>query len=413
MTMSFDEAVAAVTAPGQMFSVAEAEVLGRPTKIYENALPSLRTLFDLARAREGTFLVYEDERLDFATVMAQVDAIANLLVEHYGVKKGDRVAIGMRNYPEWITSFAAITSDRGHRRVAERVVDGRGDPLRARGLGHHRADRRPGAGRAGRGCVRHPGHPHHRGALDWQPARRAPTGWRTSWCPGPPCLQVDIDPDDDATILYTSGTTGNPKGAVSTHRAVVHALLAFGCRAAVNGLTNPPTGDPHPFPTSFILVVPLFHVTGCVAVMLSSWLAGAKLVLMYKWSPERALELIERERITNFVGVPTMSWDLLESPDFARRDTSSLLAVGGGGAPAPPELVRRVESNFSKGRPQIGYGMTETNAYGPGNTGDDYVRKPNSSGRFVPPMDVEDRRRPTAPRCPPARSARSASPGPC
>ncbi len=110
---------------------------------------------------------------------------------------------------------------------------------------------------------------------------------------------------------------------------------------------------------------------------------------MYKWSPERALELIERERITNFVGVPTMSWDLLESPDFARRDTSSLLAVGGGGAPAPPELVRRVESNFTKGRPQIGYGMTETNAYGPGNTGDDYVRKPNSSGRFVPPMDVK------------------------
>src|SRR6185295_17892732 len=96
-----------------------------------------------------------------------------------------------------------------------------------------------------------------------------------------------------------------------------------------------------------------------------------------------------RERITNFVGVPTMSWDLLESPDFGRRDTSSLLAVGGGGAPAPPELVRRVESNFSKGRPQIGYGMTETNAYGPGNTGDDYVRKPNSSGRFVPPMDVK------------------------
>ena len=129
------------------------------------------------------------------------------------------------------------------------------------------------------------------------------------------------------------------------------ALLAFGCRAAVNGLTNPPTGEPHPYPTSFILVVPLFHVTGCVAVMLSSWLAGAKLVLMYKWSPERALELIERERITNFVGVPTMSWDLLESPDFADRDTSSLLAVGGGGAPAPPELVRRVESNFSKGRP--------------------------------------------------------------
>jgi long-chain acyl-CoA synthetase len=207
--------------------------------------------------------------------------------------------------------------------------------------------------------------------------------------PGAAMPEVSIDPDDDATILYTSGTTGHPKGAVSTHRAVVHGLFAFACRAAVNGLCTEPTAEPHPYPTSFILIVPLFHVTGCVAVMLSSWLGGAKLVLMYKWGPERALELIERERITNFVGVPTMSWDLLESPDFATRDTSSLLAVGGGGAPAPPELVKRVESSFSRGRPQIGYGMTETNAYGPGNAGDDYVRKPKSTGRWVPPMDIK------------------------
>ncbi|MGZ4759372.1 MAG: class I adenylate-forming enzyme family protein [Acidimicrobiales bacterium] len=387
MTMSFDEAVAAVTAPGQMFSVVETEVLGRPTKVYENALPSLRSLFDMARTRDGVFLVYEDERLEFAEVMAQVDAIASMLVEHYGVKKGDRVAIGMRNYPEWITSFAAITSigaivvSLNAWWTTEEMHYG----LEDSGTTVLIADQE----RAERA----------EGAFDTLGIRTVvvrstgilPPGaerLEDVLVPGAPMPAVDIDPDDDATILYTSGTTGNPKGAVSTHRAVVHGLLAFGCRAAVNGLTTPPS-EPHPFPTSFILVVPLFHVTGCVAVMLSSWLAGAKLVLMYKWSPERALELIERERITNFVGVPTMSWDLLESPDFDRRDTSSLLAVGGGGAPAPPELVRRVESSFSRGRPQIGYGMTETNAYGPGNTGDDYVRKPNSSGRFVPPMDVK------------------------
>jgi long-chain acyl-CoA synthetase len=377
MTMTFDEAVDAVTAPGQMFSLVDAEVLGRPMKVYENALPSLRSLFDLARARQGTFLVYEDERLDFAEVMAQVDAIAHLLVERYGVKKGDRVAIGMRNYPEWITSFAAITSI-GAIVVSLNAwwtVDEMHYGLEDSGTTVLIADQE----RAERA----------EGAFDTLGVRTVvvrstgilPPGadrLEDVLVPGAPMPAVDIDPDDDATILYTSGTTGNPKGAVSTHRAVVHGVLAFGCRAAVNGLTNPPTGEPHPYPTSFILVVPLFHVTGCVAVMLSSWLAGAKLVLMYKWGPERALELIERERITNFVGVPTMSWDLLESPDF-----------GGGGAPAPPELVRRVESNFSKGRPQIGYGMTETNAYGPGNTGDDYVRKPNSSGRFVPPMDVK------------------------
>ena len=316
MTMSFDEAVATVTAPGQMFSVVETEVLGRPTKVYENALPSLRSLFDLARTREGTFLVYEDERLDFAAVMGQVDAIASMLVEHYGVKKGDRVAIGMRNYPEWITAFAAITSI-GAIAVSLNAwwtVEEMHYGLEDSGSSVLIADQE----RAERA----------EGAFDTLGVRTVvvrstgmlPPGadrLEDVLVPGAPMPAVEIDPDDDATILYTSGTTGNPKGAVSTHRAVVHGVLAFGCRAAVNGLTNPPTGDPHPYPTSFILVVPLFHVTGCVAVMLSSWLAGAKLVLMYKWSPERALELIERERITNFVGVPTMSWDLLESPDFA------------------------------------------------------------------------------------------------
>ena len=127
---------------------------------------------------------------------------------------------------------------------------------------------------------------------------------------------VDIDPDDDATILYTSGTTGHPKGAVSTHRAVVQALMGFGCRSAADRLRNP-DATPSTDPLAFILVVPLFHVTGCVPVMLSCLSSGLKLVIMYKWDPDRALELIERERVTNFVGVPTQSWDLLASPQFA------------------------------------------------------------------------------------------------
>ena len=203
---------------------------------------------------------------------------------------------------------------------------------------------------------------------------------------------VDIDLDDDATMLYTSGTTGHPKGAVSTHRAVLSGLLAFGCRSAVSALMEPPpepdeTDGPKDR-TAYILVVPLFHATGLIPVMLGTTASGAKLVMMYRWDPERALELIERERVTAFVGVPTMSWDLLESPDFDKRDTSSLVSVGGGGAPAPAELVRRVDQGFKQGKPQIGYGMTETNAYGPGNSGADYLRKPTSSGRAVPVMDI-------------------------
>jgi long-chain acyl-CoA synthetase len=208
---------------------------------------------------------------------------------------------------------------------------------------------------------------------------------------------VDIQPDDDATILYTSGTTGFPKGAVSTHRAITQSLMAFACRSAIDNARKAAAAQSSDepvapsLPPAFILIVPLFHVTGCVPVMLSSFLAGLKLVIMYKWEPERALQLIEREQVTNFVGVPTQAWDLLECPNFSKYDTSSLVAVGGGGAPAPPELVKRVASSFRSGRPNIGYGMTETNAYGPGNNGADYMERPTSTGRTVPTVRIEVR----------------------
>jgi long-chain acyl-CoA synthetase len=116
-----------------------------------------------------------------------------------------------------------------------------------------------------------------------------------------------------------------------------------------------------------------------------------KLVIMYRWDADKALQLIESERVTTFVGVPTQSWDLLESPNFHKYDTSSLASIAGGGAPSPPTLVNRVEKEFASGRPAIGYGMTETNAYGPGNSGDDYISHPSSAGRAVPIMEIEVR----------------------
>ena len=133
-------------------------------------------------------------------------------------------------------------------------------------------------------------------------------------------------------------------------------------------------------------------------MFLSCAASGLQLVMMHKWEPVRALELIEREKVTNFVGVPTQSWDLLECPRFSEFDTSSLVSVGGGGAPAPPELVKRVASSFSRGRPTIGYGMTETNAYGPQNSGDDYLTHPTSTGRGTPilQLDVRDPELPVA-----------------
>ena len=386
--MTFEEAVAAVTGPGGSFEIVDGEVAGRSMPLFAAAPPSIRSLLDLARTRnDQEFLVFEDERWTFASLADAIDRVGAMLVDRYGVGPGDRVGIAMRNSPEWIALYLATVSV-GAVAVAYNAwwtteeldfafddseptvvfVDAERLPRVLPLLGA--APFRVVAVRADDDLPD--------GVDRWSEVLPAEAG----------LPDVAIDPDADAHILYTSGTTDHPKGAISTHRAVLSALLAFGARGAVTRLQSPPSTEASPNPSCYILCVPLFHVTGLVPVMLGSFTAGFKLVMMYKWDPARALELIEREKITVLVGVPTMSWDLLECPEFEQRDTSSLVSVGGGGAPAPPELVKRIEEHFRRGRPSIGYGMTETNAYGPQNTGDDYVARPTSTGRAVPIMEV-------------------------
>jgi long-chain acyl-CoA synthetase len=390
--LSYAEAVAAVTAAGERFETGTVDVDGIPTTVFVRGPRNLRDVFDTARTRgDTTFLVYEDERWSFDEVMARVDALGALLVDTYGVARGDRVAIGMRNYPEWVIAFAAITSV-GAVSVSLNAwwtADEMGWALEDCGAAVLIADRERverTSGAAERLGVKVLGVRLGDGDAALPDVDR----WEDVLPLGAPLPRVPIGPDDDATILYTSGTTGRPKGAVSTHRAVTQALLGYSCRAAVDRLRR---GDDDARRTApaFILIVPLFHVTGSIPVMLGCFASGLKLVIMYKWDPERALELIEREKVTNFVGVPTQSWDMLQSPRFADFDTSSLVAVGGGGAPAPPELVKRVATSFAKASPNIGYGMTETNAYGPQNGGDDYLTHPTSTGRATPILQVEVR----------------------
>lgn len=393
MAMTFDEAVAAVCGPGSPFEIADAEVMGMPTRIFPNLPAAVKSAFDIVRTRpaDDVYLVYEDERWTNSEVLASVDSIGAALVNEFGVKPGDRVAIYMRNYPEWVTSFGAIVSigaiavsvnawwtgpeiefglvDSGAKvlitdgerigRIGDRLVDLGVRAMVVRSTGDLPAN-----------------------------AVHAADVLQT----GASLPQVEIDPDADATILFTSGTTGTPKGAVSTNRAVMSGLFAFACRTTVEGLrwATKPEPTPPEFPPCFILTVPLFHVTGCVPVMLGSVVTGSKLVMLHKWDPLRALELIQRERVTNFIGVPTMSQDLISHPKFSEFDTSSLKSVGGGGAPMPPELVRKISTSFSgSATPQLGYGLTETNGYGPGNTGPDYLEKPASTGRVVPIMQVK------------------------
>jgi len=395
MTMSFQEACDAVCAPGTRFEIQEVDVFGVPTKVFAGTPPNMRYLYAAAAARTDDFIVFEDERWPMPRVMDLIGQIGRALVNDLGVTKGDRVAIAMRNYPEWIATFAAITAV-GAVAVPMNAwwqTDEMVFALDDCGAAIVVAD----ADRLNRLRAAEPGSVAARVVTVREGAEARDDDWldvvdiESLLEPGAELPDVDIDPDDDATILYTSGTTGHPKGAVSTHRAVTSSLMAFAARNAVTNLADPPSDADEPtekLQPALMLCVPLFHVTGLVPVMLGAFVNGSKLVMTYRWDPDRALELIERERVTNFVGVPTMSWDLLEAPTFAERDTSSLRSVGGGGAPMPAELVKRIDDNFAKGRPSLGYGMTETNAYGPGISGSDFMAHPTSTGRTVPVMDI-------------------------
>lgn len=376
------ESSSPANAAAQTFELVDVTIEGVTNRMFKNAPPTMRELFAPARGLHEPFLLYEDEQWDFDEVMKEADALGYVLVHRYGIGVGDRVGIAMRNLPEWIISFVAILSV-GAISVSlnawwtedelEYAINDAGLSLliadserisRAHGL----------CSRAGVAML---------GARldELLPLAPGVERWRDVVIPGAPMPLVQITPETDATILYTSGTTGFPKGAVSTHRAICQSVMAFSSRAA--HAPSRRTGEQRVANHSpcFILIVPLFHVTGCVRVMLTCFYERYRLVMMYNWNPERALQLIERHAVTNFVGVPTQAWDLIESPNFTQHDTSSLMMVGGGGAPAPPTLVARVEGAFPNGRPAIGYGMTETNAYGPANSGDDYVSHPTSTGR--------------------------------
>ena len=393
MSMTFLEANAAVTGPGQIFELIDAEVRGVKMKVFKNAPAHLGQVFAGSRGHgDKTFLVYEDEIITFAQAADRIDALASLLVNTYGVKKGDRVAVAMRNFPEWVMSFAAIISV-GAVNVSMNswwTEDEMDFALEDSGATVLICDQqRFDIGAAS--CVK-----KNVKVLVVRAEKPLPAGVdkREEVLPlGDKHPGADISPDDDATILYTSGTTGRPKGAVSTHRAIISSIMAFSARNTIFQMSGTKLKDVDgpEVPTSFILIVPLFHVTGCVPVMLSCFVAGLKLAIMYKWDPEKALEMIEREQITNFVGVPTQSWDLVNSPAFEKYDTSSLRAVGGGGAPSPTSLVGKVNDKVKNGNPQLGYGMTETNAFGPAITGSDYLSHPTSTGRASWPMFVEVR----------------------
>jgi long-chain acyl-CoA synthetase len=396
--LSWQDAVAQLTAPSQMFEMEEREIRGVLLRTWKAAPPTLRTILDLSLGHgDEDFVVYEDRRTTFAQHYRAASALAHRLRDELGVQKGDRVAIAMRNLPEWITTFwGAIAAgavvvplnawwtggelayglkDSGSVVVvldddrAARIFPHRRElpDLRAVVLAHE-AD---GAGEADGATVAF-------GELLGEVAA------------GEVPPDVGLEPDDDATIFYTSGTTGQPKGAVGTHRNTCTNLMNLFFFQTVSRLRfGAGPADQGDAPRrSYLLTVPLFHATGCIAVLVPNTAAGSKLVLMHHFDPERALELIEREKVTAFGGVPTVVMRVLDSPDLPRRDISSIRSVSYGGAPAPADLVRRIKETFPSAQASNGYGLTETSAATALNVGADYLRKPDSVGHVVPIADV-------------------------
>ena len=197
---------------------------------------------------------------------------------------------------------------------------------------------------------------------------------------------MSIAPDDDATIFYTSGTTGRPKGALGTHRNLMSNIMAAGY---VGARTTMRRGDPVPAPSPItaLLVIPLFHVTACSAALMTATAAGNTNIFMRKWDARRAMEIIERERVQFTGGVPTIAWQLLEHPERACFDLSSLQSIGYGGAPSAPELVRRIFEEFGA-MPANGWGMTETMATVTSHAAEDYLHRPDSCGPALPVSDL-------------------------
>jgi len=390
--MSLEETLEQLTRPGEICEIEQVVVGGVPTRCWKNIPASMPALLEASRIHgDKPFIVYGDERLSYEEHYRRVAALAHHLIDACGVRKGDRVAIAMRNYPEWPIAFWASVaagaiavplnawwtsrelayglSDSGavvafvDDKRLERIQDIEGELP----LVHILAAR----------CATLP-----EGVAD------------VAACfediPQPIALpDIDLLPDDDATIFYTSGTTGFPKGTLGTHRnfcSVLGALTFNGLRTVLRlGGKAEDLAAMQSIPQAALVTVPLFHVTGCHGIMLTMLVSGGKLVFMYKWDPRVTLDLIERERITMLTGVPAMMWQLLQEPDFERRDLSSLLSLGYGGAPAPPELLRTIRAKAPDCMVANGWGITETSSMICGITGQEYVDNPESVG---PPQAV-------------------------
>ncbi|NRA42312.1 MAG: acyl--CoA ligase [Pseudomonadales bacterium] len=388
------ESTAQLTAEGSPWQLGQTTINGVEYKYYPGAPKTLAELLDGGRNHDASneFLIYQDERMSFGDFFAKVDALAAALQQSLQLSKGDRVAIAMRNYPEWMIAFAA-------------TIYAGGVPVPLNSWGQA-AELEYGLNDSGAkfaffdqqrfnyieaeleslgvtAIVARPDNAITAPHFDQDALTQAGTDLSLE--------SPEVDPEDIGMIMYTSGTTGNPKGAVSTHRAVCQAIFNFELAANIAAMSDfEPVGKmlERGFPPKVLLAVPLFHVSGCHSVFFLSLRGGRPIVMMYKWDKVNALQLIQNERITMISAVPTMLIDLLDADEWADYDTSSMFGFGAGGSAQPPGLADKIYEKLPDSFPGTGYGMTETNATGFAMTGRAYRENNRSGGIITPIVDV-------------------------
>jgi long-chain acyl-CoA synthetase len=386
---SRDEILAQLTAAGR-FELAEDRSAGYPVRIYRNAPASFRQVLEGTRAFDGrTFSIYGDETLTYAEHRAQVAALAHHLLER-GVEKGERVAIGMRNYPEWSIAFwscqaigAIVVALNAWWTASELAYALDDSSPAALIIDGERLERL-------RGVL---GRPEIRTVVVTRRGQAGEGGvdFAELVAGGPAELpDAQVGAGDLATILYTSGTTGNPKGAMASQRNhmtnLMNTLLAGTVARVMAGL--PPEPDPAAPQAGVLQTFPFFHIGGLTGLYVSV-ATGARMAMMYKWAPAEAVELIQTHALSGVSGVPIVVRQLLETARVMGADMSTLLGVTSGGAPVPPDLIRRIGDQFqAKAAPGNGYGLTETTSAVITNGGADYLARPDSIGRPVVTADV-------------------------
>lgn len=391
--MSLKEAEARLCVPGSRFEISTAVINGRELRVWSCLPANIVELAKEVHAKHGEreFLVFNNERVTYNGWFRAVATLADHLVRQ-GVRPGDRVALAMRNLPEWpVALFAAAfcgaivvplnawwTGDELQYALGQSgstvLICDEERLARLTAIDADFADRiKVIVARSSR-----PDIPFLEAIIG------APSDY--SCLPELPLPNVAMAPDDPLTIFYTSGTTGRPKGALGTHRNMLSGLRAGDFIAQRGALRRgEPAGDLKP--TVTLMTIPLFHVTGCAALLMSTLACGGKVVLMHKWDPVEAMRLIERERVTSAGGVPTIAWQILDHPARHKFDLSSLELVPYGGASAAPDLPALIGSELGA-MASNGWGMTETSGTVTGHSGEDYLNRPDSCGPPLPVADV-------------------------